>query len=71
MKETHDWDSIEDLSCPTKPSPTDRDPSFVEQNPLREARQLDEGVCTSNNIVGCSFEERSSTVAPPQSPSPL
>ncbi|KNZ48921.1 uncharacterized protein VP01_531g2 [Puccinia sorghi] len=60
-----------DSSCLTTPSPTDRDPSFAERDRLREARQLDEGVCTSNNIVGCSFQERNGTVAPPQSPSPL
>ncbi|KNZ56446.1 uncharacterized protein VP01_2400g1 [Puccinia sorghi] len=62
-------DSIADLSCPTNPSPADRDPLFAEQDPLREARQLDEGVCTSNDPIGCSVPEPNSTLAPPQ-PSP-
>ncbi|KNZ44850.1 uncharacterized protein VP01_8760g1, partial [Puccinia sorghi] len=39
---------------------------FAERNLLREARQLDEGVCNSKDVVGCSFQERNSTVAPPQ-----
>ena len=54
-----DLDSIAASSCPTKPSLTDQDPS-------REARQLDEGVCTSNDFVGCSVPEPNSTLAPLQ-----
>ncbi|KNZ46800.1 uncharacterized protein VP01_6947g1, partial [Puccinia sorghi] len=37
--------------------------SSTDWDPLREARQLDEGVCTSN--TGCSTEPNS-TLAPPQ-----
>ncbi|KNZ62669.1 uncharacterized protein VP01_12397g1, partial [Puccinia sorghi] len=62
--ETRNCDSIADLSCPTKPSPADWDPLFAEQNPLREARQLDEG--TSNDIMGCYVPKHHSTVAPLQ-----
>ena len=52
-------DSIAASSCPTKPS-------LVDQDPLREARQLDEGVCTSNGFIGCSVPEPNSMLAPPQ-----
>ena len=38
----------------------------MDQDPLREARQLDEGVCTSNGFIGCSVPEPNSTLAPPQ-----
>ncbi|KNZ51764.1 uncharacterized protein VP01_381g4 [Puccinia sorghi] len=44
----------------------DQDPLFTKQDPLREARQLDEGVCTSNDPIGCSVPELNSTLAPPQ-----
>ncbi|KNZ46479.1 uncharacterized protein VP01_7229g1, partial [Puccinia sorghi] len=64
--ETRNLDSIADLSCPTNPSPADRDPLLVEQDPLREARQLDEGVCTSNDPIGCSVSETNSTLPAPQ-----
>jgi hypothetical protein len=52
-------DSIAALSCPTKPSLTDQDP-------LREARQLDKGVRASKDFLGCSVPEINSTLAPPQ-----
>ncbi|KNZ50047.1 uncharacterized protein VP01_4629g1, partial [Puccinia sorghi] len=43
--------SIADSSCLNNPSPADRNPLFAEQDPLREARQLEEGVCTSNDPI--------------------
>jgi len=46
------------LSCPIKPSLPDL--------PVRDARQLDEGVCTSNTLIGCSILDPNSTLAPPQ-----
>ena len=38
----------------------------MDQDPLREARQLDEGVCTPNGFIGCSVPEPNCTLAPPQ-----
>jgi hypothetical protein len=52
-------DSIAVLSCPTKPS-------LLDQDPLRDARQLDEGVCTPKIILGDSVPELNSTLAPLQ-----
>jgi hypothetical protein len=57
-------DSIAAFSCPTKPS-------LTEQDPMREARQLDKGVCASNDILGCSVPELNSTLAPRQCESVL
>ncbi|KNZ50593.1 uncharacterized protein VP01_4338g2 [Puccinia sorghi] len=58
-------ESIASSSFPTKSSIEERDPSFAEQDPLREARKIDEGVCTSNIFIGCSVTEPNSTLAPP------
>ena len=38
----------------------------MHQDPLMEARQLDEGVCTSNGFIGCSVPEPNGTLAPLQ-----
>ncbi|KNZ49501.1 uncharacterized protein VP01_4970g1, partial [Puccinia sorghi] len=49
---------------PTNPSPADWNPLFAEQDPWREPRQLDKGVCTSNDPIGFSVPEPNSTLAP-------
>jgi hypothetical protein len=54
-----DLNSIAALSCPTKPSLTDQDP-------LRQARQLDKEMCASKDSLGFSVPEFRSTLAPPQ-----
>ncbi|PLW43215.1 hypothetical protein PCANC_06998 [Puccinia coronata f. sp. avenae] len=54
-----DLNSIAALSCPTKPSLTDQDP-------LRQARQLDKEMCASKDSLGFSVPELRSTLAPPQ-----
>jgi hypothetical protein len=59
LEDVPDLNSIAALSCPTKPSLTDQDP-------LREARQLDKGVCSYKDSLGCSVPELNSTLAPPQ-----
>ncbi|KNZ44420.1 uncharacterized protein VP01_9182g1, partial [Puccinia sorghi] len=43
-----------------------REPLFAERDPLRKARQLDEGVYASNDPIGCSVAEPNGTLAPPQ-----
>ncbi|KNZ54354.1 uncharacterized protein VP01_2968g3 [Puccinia sorghi] len=54
-EETRNLDSIADLSCPPNPSPADQDPLFADRDPLREARQLDEGIGTAPDITDYLF----------------